>query len=406
MLPKAKQPRMNEMKMAVLKSQTGDTGHDMIAKEITSDQNEQKMIKEQLNAISQDFSNGKITREKKLELKEAILTRTLELKEAILTRTEPFLTSAPSDPSEQPPPATLECAICFDDCNVGNSVTCQQGHTICNDEACLIQHVRLSSFDDFETAVSEGFDFNRLLRTKGEIICPGCITNYSSTKNSRNDVNSAHLLPLIDVIKILPTDVGGRYLTTLRYVAQQSKIVEDHRDAMERMVAKIDPELVSLNVNTDLIQLQRRRNELKMNDPNAGSVQTVRLVQSRMMAVMIWYHTAMNLVPEATSALAVATLPPVGIVTRNGMDVYLRRPRHAQRKKEMMMMKSMQAFVGWHTITCRQHRCQAYVVVVQLWQWKRRDLLVVTLVLSLQSLRVTKLSSCSCQRAINVSQMF
>lgn len=151
------------------------------------------------------------------------------------------------------------CSMCFDACSSKNSVICKQKlHTTCTD--CLARYINIHTFESFEEAPTD-FDFNRLLRNEGRIICPGCVIPYNNAFTQKAAATE-HLLDVTDVLRILPTEVARRYLATFRYAAGQAKIVQDNKDAMERIVAKIDTNLVALD-STKLFELQKRRNELK-----------------------------------------------------------------------------------------------------------------------------------------------
>ena len=66
----------------------------------------------------------------------------------------------------------------------------------------------------------------------------------------------------------LPRKIIKRMIATIKYVASQSSVVQNSKDALERVLKKLNPTLLHLD-KTQLIELQARRNELRKLFPNS-----------------------------------------------------------------------------------------------------------------------------------------
>ena len=101
---------------------------------------------------------------------------------------------------------------------------------------------------------------------EGRIICPGCILEYNKVKQTK--AKPEHILDRHELMKVLPREDSERIFITLKYIATQSEICKATEQKMERVCQKIDPTLNNLN-HDDLVELQKRRAELKAVYPSA-----------------------------------------------------------------------------------------------------------------------------------------
>ena len=209
--------------MSQLKIQTGVEGHRNIAVHVSTDEIEQKLIFDQLESISELATKGDISEARKLELKGLILIRHQDYK----TKKK---TSSSSKVDEEELVKDLECFSCMSRCHKTKSLTCQNGHTMCDGDDCLVKWIKQNTFDSVDQA-SKDFNYARLLRNEGRILCPGCApSNPLDEPNQDQPANETHLLDSVELIKMLSPMLASRFLATKVYVSQMSKICNDNKD--------------------------------------------------------------------------------------------------------------------------------------------------------------------------------
>jgi len=218
--------------MSQLKTQTGVTGHRNIAKHVSTDEIEQKLIIDQLQSISELAAKGDITEARKLELKGLIIIRHEDYKTKKKKTSSSLSSSSKVDDEQQQELSSskVECFSCMSRCHKSKSLTCQNGHTMCDGDDCLVQWIKQNTFDSVDQA-SKDFNYARLLLNEGRILCPGCApSNPLDTPNQGQLVDKTHLLDSVELIKMLSPTLASRFLATKVYVSQMSKICKDNKD--------------------------------------------------------------------------------------------------------------------------------------------------------------------------------
>ena len=209
-----------------LKTQTGVTGHRNIAKHVSTDEIEQKLIIDQLQSISELAAKGEITEARKLELKGLIIIRHQDYRK----KSTSLLSSSKIVDDEQKLVKDLKCFSCMSRCHKTKSLTCQNGHTMCDGDDCLVKWIKQNTFDTVDQ-VPKDFNFARLLLNEGRILCPGCVpSNPLDTPNQGQRVDNSYLLDSVELIKMLSPKLASRFLATKVYVSQMSKICIDNKD--------------------------------------------------------------------------------------------------------------------------------------------------------------------------------